>query len=82
MLFQPLVGHGQPSACWLWVPPLLITAVPIAGSRAAILKCCRKGALEGQKFGLTSGSEEHGGLVVFCLFCRRTPSSLSPTLWR
>ena len=36
MLFQPLVGHGQPSACWVWAHALLITAVPIGGSRAAV----------------------------------------------
>lgn len=50
--FSHLVGHGQPSACWVWVHPLLITAVPVGGSRAAIPKCCRRGALEQQKFAL------------------------------
>lgn len=50
--FSHLVDHGQPSACWVWVHPLLITAVPVGRSRAAIPKCCRWGALEQQKFSL------------------------------
>lgn len=50
--FSHVVDHGQPNACWVWVHPLLITAVPVGGSRAAIPKCCRRGALEQQKFAL------------------------------
>ena len=50
--FSHLVDHGQPSACWVWVHPLLITAIPVGRSRAAIPKCCRRGALEQQKFAL------------------------------
>ena len=52
MLFQPLVAHGQPSACWVWAHALLITAVPIGGSRAAVPKCCKQSALEQQKLAL------------------------------